>query len=171
MRERIKQELKAELPEIIKPQLLDELRPEIQQKLDEMPGKLLQDEPFKSGLKDAIKAALLADDEFKSAMSDAVKIRFTSDAAYQKEWITVIAAAIQAKQDGDANGYPMDVNGIEVRVKQEGEVPKSLSFAASASLTNTELEQALGGKYGGSWATFGYATSGDQTTAQISPIS
>ena len=183
MKERIKQELLAELPPIIKSQLEAELLPKVEQKLDELPDKeefkgkvvefvktaLMADEAFKSAIKDTVKTALLSDVEFKSAMSDATKDRFTSDQQYQKVWIEIINTALKAKQDGDANGYPMDVLGVEVRVKEEANVPKSLSFAASASLTSSALEDALSSKYGAIWHTSGYTTATGKTTAQITP--
>jgi hypothetical protein len=182
MKERIKQELLVELPPIIKSQLQAELVPELVQQLpenetfkgkvvDSVKAALAADNAFKNGIKDAVKAALIADAEFKTAMSNATKERFVSDLPYQKEWIDIIAAAIKAKADGDANGYPMDVLGVEVRVKQLENVPQSLSFAAGASLTSSAIEDALAAKYGGAWHTSGYATANGKTTANITQIS
>jgi hypothetical protein len=182
MKERIKQELLVELPPIIKSQLQAELVPELVQQLpenetfkgkvvDSVKAALAADDAFKNGIKDAVKTALLADAEFKTAMSTATKERFVSDLPYQKEWIDIIAAAIKAKADGDANGYPMDVGGVEVRVKQLENVPQSLSFAAGASLTSSAIEDALAAKYGGAWHTSGYATANGKTTANITQIS
>ncbi len=186
MKERIKQELLSELPPLIKSQLKAEWTPELKEQLtQDLPdsetfkGKVIElvktaitaDETFKTALKDTVRTALLADTEFNAAIANATKERFTSDQVYQKEWIDIIAAAIKAKADGDANGYPMDVGGVEVRVKQEDNTPKSLSFASTASLTSSAIEDALSVKYGGVWSTSGYLAANGKTTANITRVS